>query len=660
MAVETATAAEERTERLAEQRRALPDQPGVYLFRDARGPRHLRRQGEVDHEARRLALLQPDARGSRALHDRGRPDRVPRRRRPRPRRCSPSRTSSSSTSRASTSGCATTSPIRSSRSRSTRTTRGSTSRASATAATASTSGPFSSAKRVRGTLDLLGKVFLFRSCEGAEPGRRSGSPCLDYYIKRCGAPCVGYVSQGGVPRGHRRRDRLPVGPLQARSSATSSSGCTSPPGEQDFEQATRRAQPAAGGALAARAPARRQRGRRDRSTRSRSPCRGRRPTPRSSRSATACSPTASPSTSTTRARPTSRARRRGVHPAVLRERAVDPGAASSCQGDVEEGSALDVLGEILVRAPRRARSRSAPPSAAASGGSSSSPSATRGSRSTRSKLKAERRRQQRVEALDGLQAALGLDALPVRIECFDISNLRRHATRSPRWSSSRAARRRSPTTGASRSATGRGRPDDFASMDEVLARRAAQFERQAREVAVRLRPRRLASPRCPTSSSSTAARASSRRASSRCRAFRERGVVGRLAGQAHRGGLRPRRPRRRCVLAHDTPGAPAPAARARRGAPLRDHPPPHPPRQGDDGVDHGRAARASARRASARCSSTSARPTTCSGATREELEAVPGAARRRWRATSTRTQPDGVLRRDRPDRSVRCTEDAGA
>src|SRR5258706_1409525 len=56
-------------------------------------------------------------------------------------------------------------------------------------------GPYSNAKRVRGTLDLLGKVFLFRSCQGVEPGRRSGSPCLDYYIKRCGAPCVGYVSK---------------------------------------------------------------------------------------------------------------------------------------------------------------------------------------------------------------------------------------------------------------------------------------------------------------------------------------------------------------------------------------------------------------------------------------------------------------------------------
>jgi excinuclease ABC subunit C len=56
-------------------------------------------------------------------------------------------------------------------------------------------GPFSNAKRVRETLDLLGKVFQFRTCDGPEPGRASGSPCLDYFIKRCQAPCVGYVSK---------------------------------------------------------------------------------------------------------------------------------------------------------------------------------------------------------------------------------------------------------------------------------------------------------------------------------------------------------------------------------------------------------------------------------------------------------------------------------
>jgi excinuclease ABC subunit C len=54
-------------------------------------------------------------------------------------------------------------------------------------------GPYATARRVRETLELLGKLFQYRTCDGAEPGRRSGVPCLDYYIKRCGAPCVGYV-----------------------------------------------------------------------------------------------------------------------------------------------------------------------------------------------------------------------------------------------------------------------------------------------------------------------------------------------------------------------------------------------------------------------------------------------------------------------------------
>ena len=35
---------------------------------------------------------------------------------------------------------------------------------------------------------------------GPEPGRRSGNPCLDYYIKRCEAPCVGYVTREDTAR----------------------------------------------------------------------------------------------------------------------------------------------------------------------------------------------------------------------------------------------------------------------------------------------------------------------------------------------------------------------------------------------------------------------------------------------------------------------------
>jgi excinuclease ABC subunit C len=61
-------------------------------------------------------------------------------------------------------------------------------------------GPFSSARRVRETLDLLGKLFQYRTCEGPEPGRRSGVPCLDYYIKRCGAPCVDYIDKEAYRR----------------------------------------------------------------------------------------------------------------------------------------------------------------------------------------------------------------------------------------------------------------------------------------------------------------------------------------------------------------------------------------------------------------------------------------------------------------------------
>ncbi len=56
-------------------------------------------------------------------------------------------------------------------------------------------GPFSNAYKVRDTLSLIGKIFPSRPCEGPEPGRPSGIPCLDYHIKRCLAPCVGYISK---------------------------------------------------------------------------------------------------------------------------------------------------------------------------------------------------------------------------------------------------------------------------------------------------------------------------------------------------------------------------------------------------------------------------------------------------------------------------------
>jgi excinuclease ABC subunit C len=56
-------------------------------------------------------------------------------------------------------------------------------------------GPYANAKTVRETLDVLNRVFRYRPCEGPQPGRRSGIPCLDFHIERCHAPCVGYISQ---------------------------------------------------------------------------------------------------------------------------------------------------------------------------------------------------------------------------------------------------------------------------------------------------------------------------------------------------------------------------------------------------------------------------------------------------------------------------------
>src|SRR5215204_2378611 len=56
-------------------------------------------------------------------------------------------------------------------------------------------GPFPSAGAVSSTVDVLNKTFPFRKCRGPEPGRRSGVPCLNYHIGRSAAPCIGAVSK---------------------------------------------------------------------------------------------------------------------------------------------------------------------------------------------------------------------------------------------------------------------------------------------------------------------------------------------------------------------------------------------------------------------------------------------------------------------------------
>ena len=54
-------------------------------------------------------------------------------------------------------------------------------------------GPFASAGSVRKTLDLLKRLFPYRSCTKAITGT-DDRPCLEFHIKRCIAPCTGVAS----------------------------------------------------------------------------------------------------------------------------------------------------------------------------------------------------------------------------------------------------------------------------------------------------------------------------------------------------------------------------------------------------------------------------------------------------------------------------------
>jgi len=55
-------------------------------------------------------------------------------------------------------------------------------------------GPYPSTSAVRKTLNELQKLFLVRQCQDSYYKNRS-RPCLQYQIRRCTAPCVGYIDE---------------------------------------------------------------------------------------------------------------------------------------------------------------------------------------------------------------------------------------------------------------------------------------------------------------------------------------------------------------------------------------------------------------------------------------------------------------------------------
>jgi excinuclease ABC subunit C len=333
-------------------------------------------------------------------------------------------------------------------------------------------GPYSNAKRVRGTLDLLEKVFLFRSCQGVEPGRRSGSPCLDYYIKRCGAPCVGYVDKAqyreaidGVIAFLSGRYREIERDLEARMKHAAA--------DHEYETAALE----------------RNRLRAVRHLLERQ---------RVANESVGTLDIVAVAVHGTDANAQVFQVRDGVlsdRQSFYLENAVEQATGEVAlefmlqyYGDQmsippqvivqqEIAEDLEVLSEMFgerrgsrveVRAAERGDKRRLLELAERNAELALE----------QEKLKAERRRQQRVEALDALQEVLGLDALPLRVECFDISNLMGTHTVAAMVVFEGGAPKKSDYRRFTIRGLEHGVPDDFAAMEEVLSRRLAQWESQ--------------------------------------------------------------------------------------------------------------------------------------------------------------------------------------
>ena len=61
-------------------------------------------------------------------------------------------------------------------------------------------GPYTDVRTLRQTLGIIRRLFTVRSCQYDLPHDAPNRPCLDYHIERCRAPCVGYQSEAEYRR----------------------------------------------------------------------------------------------------------------------------------------------------------------------------------------------------------------------------------------------------------------------------------------------------------------------------------------------------------------------------------------------------------------------------------------------------------------------------
>nr|HMS62474.1 excinuclease ABC subunit UvrC [Solirubrobacteraceae bacterium] len=334
-------------------------------------------------------------------------------------------------------------------------------------------GPYSNAKRTRATLDVLGKVFQVRSCQGAEPGRRSGSPCLDFHIDRCGAPCVGKVTReeyreavDGVIAFLSGRYAEVEETIEARMAAAAAA--------QEYEQAARE----------------RNRLRAMRSLLERQ---------RIVNDAVGTLDAIALAVDGTDANAQVFQLRDGVladRQSFYLENAGGLGLGQAALEFVSQYYAdrPSVPAQVIVQTAIEEDDRETLAQALAvqRGGPVEVRAAERGDKRRilelaernallaldTERLKAERSRQQRVEALDELQAALNMTVLPLRIECYDISTLMGTNTVASMVVFEGGAPKKSDYRRFTIRSLGEGVSDDFAAMREVLTRRMRSWDSQ--------------------------------------------------------------------------------------------------------------------------------------------------------------------------------------